>query len=444
MKAKQIFIVSLGCAKNWLDTEIMAGTAVMAGMQITPNVEEADLFMINTCSFIFDARTEAEENIREAIAWKAEKPGRYIVVTGCLPQRDIDETVKLYPTVDLFMGLNEVDQFAKLVTKMFAGDTVVPEMKECTYIYDENTPRLQLTPQNYAYLKIAEGCNHNCAFCAIPDIRGYQRSRPIESIVKEAKNLIDNGVYEIILIAQDTTYYGKELKDGTTIVKLMEALDQIEGDFKLRMLYTHPAFFKDDVIDMFANSKHLLPYIDIPLQHSSDRLLKEMRRPTTEAKTRALLTKIKEKVKDATIRTTFIVGYPGETEADYQNLKQFILDMEFDRMGVFAYSPEVGTDAATYTDRFVDPEVAQARADELMKLQSEIAYQKNLAKVGTTIEVFIDGMDDDFILGRSFGDAPEVDNIVLIEYPQEDCELLPMVKVKITSAETYELVGELV
>jgi ribosomal protein S12 methylthiotransferase len=301
---------------------------------------------------------------------------------------------------------------------------------------------LQLTPQNYAYLKIAEGCNHNCAFCAIPDIRGHQRSRPIESIVAEAKNLIHNGVYEIILIAQDTTYYGKDLKNGTTIVQLIEALDQIDGEFKIRMLYTHPAFFNDEVIDMFANSKHLLPYIDIPLQHSSDSILKKMRRPTNEASVRTLLSKIKSRVKEATIRTTFIVGYPGESEEDYQNLKQFILDMQFDRMGVFAFSPEKGTDAATESDP-VDPQIAQARVDELMQFQAEIALQKNVEKVGKTIEVFIDGMDDEFILGRSFGDAPEVDNLVLIEYPEEECELPPMVRVKIISAETYELVGVL-
>ncbi len=444
MKPILIYIVSLGCAKNWLDTEIMAGSAVTAGMRITPYVEEADIFLINTCSFIFDARSEAEQNIQEAINWKEAKDGRHIVVAGCLPQRNIDEVVAQYPTVDLFMGLNKVDQFANLVNEMLAGNAEIPEIDECTYIYDENTPRLQLTPQTFAYLKIAEGCNHNCAFCAIPSIRGYQRSRPVDSIVREAKNLIGNGVFEIILIAQDTTCYGKDLEDKTSIVELIAALDEIEGDFKVRMLYTHPAFFKDDVINMFATSKHLVPYVDMPLQHGSTELLKAMRRPTTEEGTRELILKIKDQVKDVTIRTTFIVGYPGETEADYQKLKQFIIDMQFDRVGIFAYSPEEGTDAAILTEKFVPTEVAQQRLDELMKIQAEIAHEKNQDKIGSIIEVIVDGTDDDYILGRSYGDAPEVDNLVLISYPEEDCELAPLVKVKITGADTYDLFGELV
>ena len=232
---------------------------------ITPYAEEADIFLINTCSFIFDARTEAEQNILEALLWKKEQKHRKVVVAGCLPQRNIEEVQNQYPDVDLFMGLNDVSKFSELVADMYEGIAGIPEIKECTYIYDEETPRLQLTPSTYAYVKIAEGCNHKCAFCAIPSIRGLQRSRPVDSIVREAQNLVNNGVYELILIAQDTTSYGKDLKEKASLPQLIAELDKLEGDFCIRILYTHPLHFSDEVIEMFAKSEHLVPYVDIPL-----------------------------------------------------------------------------------------------------------------------------------------------------------------------------------
>ncbi|WP_372808584.1 30S ribosomal protein S12 methylthiotransferase RimO [Pontiella sp.] len=439
----QIYIVSLGCAKNWLDTEIMAGSAVSSGMLITPYLEEADIFLINTCSFIFDARTEAEQNIREALLWKKKKKRRKVVVAGCLPQRNIDEVQGQYPDVDLFLGLNDVASFPRLVETMYAGDAAAPQMGECTYIYDENTPRLQLTPSTYAYLKIAEGCNHKCAFCAIPLIRGLQRSRPVDSIVREAKNLIGNGVYELILIAQDTTSYGTDLDEDASLPMLIAALDRIEADFCIRILYTHPLHFSDDVIAMFATSKHLVPYVDIPLQHASTSVLKAMKRGATEQTTRNLVERIKQGIPAVTLRSTFIVGFPGETEADYQALKQFILDAEFDRLGVFTYSPEEGTSAAGLNDGLVPADVAEARRDELMQLQSEIALKKNQAKIGRVLEVIIEGEDDEGIVGRTFGDAPEVDNLVHVEIPEGVTELPPMIQVRITDAETYDLFGQL-
>ncbi|MGL4854518.1 MAG: 30S ribosomal protein S12 methylthiotransferase RimO [Lentisphaeria bacterium] len=441
MKNRQrlIFVVSLGCAKNWLDTEIMAGSAVTNGMMLTPYQEEADIFLINTCSFIFDARSEAEQNILEAVAWKKAKKSRKIIVAGCLPQRNIDECKERYPSVDLFLGLNDVAKFAQLVNKMYLGEAETPNIEECTYIYDDSTPRLQLTPQVYAYIKIAEGCNHKCAFCAIPSIRGLQRSRPIDSIVREAKSLINNGVYELILIAQDTTSYGTDLKDGSSISKLIAEIDQLEGDFKVRILYTHPLHFTDEVINTFATSKHLLPYVDIPLQHAATPVLKAMKRATTEEKTRELVQKLKTRIPNVTIRSTFIVGFPGETDADYQVLKQFIIDSEFDRLGVFAYSPEEGTTAASF-DNQVPTDIAESRRDELMEIQHDISLRKNQALIGKTIPVIIEDETEDGFFGRSYGDAPEVDNIVHIQVTQ-DCEVGDEVMVTIVDAEAYDLYG---
>ncbi len=443
-KRLQIYIVSLGCAKNWLDTEIMAGSAVSSGMMITPYADDADIFLINTCSFIFDARSEAEQNILEALLWKKQNKSRKVVVAGCLPQRNIEEVQNQYPDVDLFMGLNDVSAFSKLVKKMYQGETGKPLIEECTYIYDENTPRLQLTPSTYAYLKIAEGCNHKCAFCAIPSIRGLQRSRPVESIVREAENLINNGVYELILIAQDTTSYGKDLKQAASLPMLIRELDKIDADFRIRILYTHPLHFTDEVIEMFATSEHLVPYVDIPLQHASTPVLKAMKRATSEEKTRELVAKVKAGIPNVTLRSTFIVGFPGETEEDYQTLKKFILDTEFDRLGVFTYSPEEGTSAAEITEGLVPSEVAAARCDELMRLQSEIALKKNEAQIGQVLDVIIEGESEEGIIGRTYGDAPEVDNLVHVVIPEEIDELPPMIQVKITDAETYDLFGELV
>lgn len=443
-KNLQLYIVSLGCAKNWLDTEIMAGSAVSAGIMITPYAEDADIFLINTCSFIFDARTEAEQNILEAVLWKKKQKHRKVVVAGCLPQRNIEEVQNQYPDVDLFMGLNDVSKFSELVADMYEGIAGIPEIKECTYIYDEETPRLQLTPSTYAYVKIAEGCNHKCAFCAIPSIRGLQRSRPVDSIVREAQNLVNNGVYELILIAQDTTSYGKDLKEKASLPQLIGELDKLEGDFCIRILYTHPLHFTDEVIEMFAKSEHLVPYVDIPLQHASTPILKAMKRATTEEKTRELVKKIKANISNVTLRSTFIVGFPGETEEDYQSLKQFILDTEFDRLGVFTYSPEDGTSAAEITEGLVPAEVAAERCDELMRLQSEIAFKNNQKKIGQELDVIIEGESEQGIIGRTYGDAPEVDNLVHISIPK-DCEYLPAaIKVKITEADTYDLFGNLI
>ncbi len=438
---RKIFVVSLGCAKNWLDTEVMAGSALTSGMMLTPYQEDADIYLINTCSFIVDARNEADDNINEAIAWKNARENRKIVIAGCLPQRNIEEVAAKYPEADLFLGLNDVPKFAQLVESIYNGGSAIPEIDDCTYIYDENTPRMQLTPKTYAYVKIAEGCNHVCAFCAIPSIRGKQRSRPIDSIVREVKNLVEGGVYEILLIAQDTTSYGGDLDDDSNLVNLITALDAIEEDFKIRILYTHPLHFSDDVVNVFRTSDKLLPYVDIPLQHASTPILKAMKRATTEEKTRELVAKLQSNIPNLTLRSTFIVGFPGETEEDYQRLKQFIIDTRFDRLGVFTYSPEEGTTAYDLPNA-VPTEIAEARCGELMKLQAQISFEKNQEFVGKTINVIIDGETEDGLIGRSYGDAPEVDNLVHIAITQ-DTEISIDTPVKIVEADTYDLYGEI-
>lgn len=437
-KKPLLFIVSLGCAKNWLDTEVMAGSAITGNILLTETPDNADIYMINTCSFIFDARTESDDQILEALAWKKERPGRRVVVAGCLPQRNLDEVKRMYAEVDLFLGLNDVPNFAALVDDMFAGKEHTPDTEECTYIYDENTPRLQLTPNNFAYVKIAEGCNHMCSFCAIPSIRGKQRSRSQASIVKEVENLLDNGVSEIILIAQDTTSYGRDLQEESNLGTLLRELNELEGDFWIRVLYTHPLHFTDEVIAAFRDCNKVVPYIDMPLQHIADPLLKSMKRGVTEAKTKELVRKIRAEIPGAVLRTAFIVGYPGETEADYQNLKAFIEEVKFERMGVFSYSPEEGTPAAEFPNQ-VDEALKAARQEELMQLQAEISLAHNESLVGETIEVVIEGMEDEqTILARSYGDAPEVDNLVHIKVTQ-DMEIAPIIEVTIDGAETYDL-----
>ncbi len=277
----KVAVISLGCAKNLVDTEVMCGNLATSGFLLTNSSQDADVLLINTCSFIADARSEAEREIRLGLQWKRQQHGRRLVVAGCLPQRNLKQTRAQYPGVDRFLALDDVPNIAVLLTELLQKDgRQEPDVgfKESSFIYDESMPRLQLTPQNYAYMKIAEGCDHACRFCAIPAIRGRQRSRSIDSILREAEMLLEQGVCELNLIAQDTTRYGHDRDDGATIETLLEQLDRIEGEFWVRLLYTHPRFFRPELIEVFRGAKHLVPYVDIPLQHISDHMLHAMGR----------------------------------------------------------------------------------------------------------------------------------------------------------------------
>ncbi|MFA4943873.1 MAG: 30S ribosomal protein S12 methylthiotransferase RimO [Lentisphaeria bacterium] len=438
-----ICIVSLGCAKNLVDTEVMAGTLAQAGFALTPEPELARALLVNTCGFIKDARTEAQDEIRKALDWRAAAPRRRkVIVTGCLPQRDLPALHQRYPEVDLFLKLDDVPRIAEHLARLFAGEATAPSPEATpshpsTWLYDHATPRLLLTPPTFAYVKIAEGCNHHCRFCAIPAIRGRQRSRAPESVLRECRNLLAMDVKELNLIAQDTSSYGHDRQDGTTLASLLRDLDQLEGDFWLRLLYTHPKNLTPDLVETIAAARHLVPYLDMPLQHISDPMLKAMGRGLGARETRALLDTLRHAIPSLTFRTTFLVGYPGETAADFQELLELVQSFRFDRLGVFSYSPEEGTPAARLTAGLVPPELAEERRGRLMAAQQAIALEKNQALVGQTIRVLLDHAESARAwIGRTAGDAPDVDNRVRVHGAAPKGGFR---EVRITAAEAYEL-----
>ncbi|MDT8391646.1 MAG: 30S ribosomal protein S12 methylthiotransferase RimO [Lentisphaeria bacterium] len=447
-RQRKVMVVSLGCAKNLVDTEVMCGSLAVGGYMLTNVPEEADVVLINTCGFIADARAEAEQEIRDALEWRLEKKSRRLAVAGCLPQRDLQGTREAFPGVDLFLGLDDVPRAAALFDTLFSGgknaDTA-SAFDSPAYIYDSAAPRLQLTPANYAYVKIAEGCDHRCAFCAIPGIRGRQRSRPIDDIVAECRQLLAGGALELNLIAQDTTRYGRDLADGTTLAKLLRACEErLDGDFWIRVLYTHPRYFDDDLIAAYQACPRLVPYVDIPLQHISDTVLQAMGRGCSEEETRTLMERLRTDIPGVIIRTTFLVGFPGETAADFDRLRDYVQTFEFDRLGVFAFSPEAGTPAARITEGLVPAETAAARRDALMEIQRSISRRRNEALVGQRVTVLVEGMDaDGNHIGRTAADAPEVDNLVAFTAP-DGWRADGFARVSVSAASDYDLTGRLV
>lgn len=451
-KAKRVAVISLGCAKNLVDTEIMCGALATHGFVLTNDQAEADVLLVNTCSFIADARAESENEITHAVAWKRQAPaGRRLVVTGCLPQRSLASLRKTHPEVDLFAGLDDVPRIADLVAGLYAPRPVAgggaaaaaTEFALPQYLYDGTAPRLLLTPQNSAYVKIAEGCDHHCRFCAIPSIRGRQRSRTIASVVAECQGLLAQGIREINFIAQDTTRYGADLKDGTTLAQLLTACDQLAAPapYWLRVLYTHPRYFSDELVQVFATAKHLVPYIDIPLQHIAEPMLTAMGRGLGGAATRARLAGIRAVIPEVTIRTTFLVGYPGETDSAFAELLDYITEFRFDRLGVFAFSPETGTPAAAITEGLVPRELAEERRDRLMRTQHTIALENNRRFVNREIPVLVEkALGKGKFVARSAGDAPDVDNVVHLRGPHDLLER-GFATATITRADAYELFG---
>ena len=441
----RISIISLGCPKNLVDAEVMCGTLASAGFQLTNDREAADLLLVNTCSFIADARDEAHEEIREALRWKRLGRGRRrVAVAGCLPQREPGQTATAYPEVDLFLSLDDVPRAARLVRELFdnsLADRNVPAGSLPTYLYDHTAPRLTLTPSSYAYLKIAEGCDHRCAYCSIPSIRGNQRSRTIASLLEECRQLLGQGARELNLIGQDSSRYGLDLAEPASLGALVREIDRLEGDFWVRILYTHPRYVDDALIDTLAASRHVVPYLDIPLQHISDGVLKAMRRGLGSRETRALMARLRERWPGVAVRTTFLVGFPGETESDFNELLDYVTEYRFERLGVFAFSPEPGTPAAALTEGVVPAEEAQARRDAIMARQQEIATAMNQALVGRTLRVLVDGSErPGRYLGRTSADAPEIDNVVHLRGPRGALEG-SFAEVRIDKASAYDLTG---
>ena len=430
---KLIAIVHHGCAKNLIDTELMLGMLEQAGYKTTLDTEDprAKTVIINTCSFIHDAEQESVKSIFEMI-----QKGKKIIVTGCLPQKHKHELEKLLWEVSGFIGTCDIRDIVKAVeSKKFYSVSDNP-----CYVYPENVQRAQITVGSSSYIKIAEGCNYSCGYCVIPQLRGKYQSRKIEDIVKEARMLADKGVAEIILIAQDTTSYGIDLYSKPSLDVLLHELNKIENISWIRVLYAYPTNFTQNLIDAYKNLDKVVKYIDIPLQHSHKDVLKRMRRPVINQE--EFINNLRKQIKDVAIRTTFIVGYPGETEEEFEHLYNFVKKMKFDRLGVFEYSREKNTYSYGLKPN-IGARVKHARKNKILKLQKEISLNRNLSFISKKIQCIIEEVHDDGLaIARSCADAPEVDGLV---YIKTDEHLTPsqIVQVEVTGADSYDLVAKL-
>ncbi len=410
---KKVFITSLGCSKNFVDTEVMTASLMLKGISFTNDINDADIILINTCAFIQSARDETIEEIEAAIEWKNDIPGRKIIVGGCIVQWDKDKSFRnKYHEVDLWTGIDESKDLGDIFISLYDDEEFAHIANtDATYLYNDSTPRLQLTPQHFAYIKISDGCKNNCTYCSIPSIRGDLRSRSIESVVNEAKNFIEQGVSELILIGQDLTAFANDNDSGESLTQLLLELDKIADGVWIRLMYAHPASFSDDLIEVMKNAKNILPYIDLPLQHISDNILKKMNRKVTRSDIEKLLIKIRT-IPDIVIRTTFIVGFPGETEEEFQELYDFVKKERFDRLGVFGYSKEEAV-PANKMGKFISQNIIDKRHDAIMELQAEISLEKNKALIDKELDVLIDAIDEERVaIGRTYMDAPDIDNIV--------------------------------
>jgi ribosomal protein S12 methylthiotransferase len=450
-----VSLISLGCAKNLVDSEIMVGYLLAAGIRVIPDAAKADAVIVNTCSFIGDAKEESIKaiiDIDERRKWRKRRREQKLIVAGCLAQRYAKELTAEMPEVDAFIGLDQVPKIAAIVERLCVheraeGALPVTEVtRRSTYIPDYDTPRFRLTPKHTAFVKIAEGCNHTCSFCIIPQIRGRHRSRTIDSVVREARRLVAEGVKELNLISQDTTYFGMDRwaekagprakvdsARGDTIAALLRELDAIEGDFWIRLLYTHPAHWSDELIRTVAECPKVVRYIDIPLQHISDHMLGEMHRETSSKHIRDLVRAIRAGIPGVTLRTTFIVGYPGETEADFAELLEFIRETRFERLGVFRYSPEEGTRAAKSDDQLSD-KIKDKRWHAAMTLQQGIAREIGESRIGRTLRVLVEAPG----VARAAGDAPDIDGRV---YVSKTLPVGEFAEVTITGVRGYDLLA---
>jgi len=435
--------ISLGCAKNLVDTEVMLGILKEHDFELTPDPAEAEVLIVNTCCFIESAKEESITTILNMAEYKKNGKCRSLIVAGCLGQRYHQELLDELPEADAILGTGAWNRIMEAVEETLAGNRVVIA-GESEIIYDEKMPRIVTTPSYYAYVKIAEGCNNNCAFCAIPMVRGRYRSRTIEDICAEVRHLAERGVKEINLIAQDTTNYGHDLYGEPSLARLLKELVKIDEVKWIRSLYCYPRFFTDELIDTIAAEEKICKYVDLPLQHAHNSVLRSMHRPDTKESVEALLDKIRARIPRVTIRSTFIVGFPGETDAQYHTLRDFVEKQRFDKVGVFTYSKEQGTPAFSMPNQ-VSEEVMQERYHDLMSLQCKISEENNKALEGRIVEVLVEGRDEEqpnIAYGRSYRAAPEVDGQIFIE---GDTTSHPgdMVKVRILQGFTYDLVGEL-
>lgn len=435
----KVFLSSLGCSKNLVDAEIMMGILKERGYEQTPNLEDASIAIVNTCGFIESAKEESINEILEIAQAKQEAQLKYLIVTGCLSQRYSADLKKEMPEVDAFLGTSTFESIFEII-----GD--VSEGKKMEYIldpnekkYPENLPRLTSTPKYMAYLKIAEGCDNHCTYCIIPKLRGKYVSRDVEDIVKEAKELVDAGVKELIVIAQDTTKYGIDLYGKKMLAKLLEELCKIENVSWVRFLYAYPEDVERELLEVVANNPKICPYFDIPIQHCNSRILKLMNRQVTKEELLEKINMIREVVPHAILRTSLITGFPTETDEEFEEMIEFVKEVKFDRLGVFTYSREEDTPAAKLEGQ-IEEEVKEDRKGRIMETQMQVSLNRNLSKVGTIVEVLVEEEEDEFYVGRTKEDVPEIDGVVFIK---KDVSLTmgDIVKVEVTEALEYDLMG---
>ena len=438
-----ILFISLGCDKNLVDSEVMLGLLDKKGYQIVDSEEDADIIVVNTCCFIHDAKEESIQTILEMAEYKKEGKLKALIVTGCLAQRYQQEIIDEIPEVDAVLGTTSYDHIVEVVEEALAGNGHVV-LEDVDALPDVKEKRLVTTGGHYAYMKIAEGCDKHCTYCIIPKLRGNYRSVPMEKLLAEAKDLADQGVKELILVAQETTVYGKDLYGEKSLHKLLRELCKISGIQWIRILYCYPEEIYDELIQTIKEEKKVCHYLDLPIQHASDAVLKRMGRRTSKAQLVEIIEKLRKEIPDISLRTTLITGFPGETQEQHEELKDFVDEMEFDRLGVFTYSPEEDTPAATMTEQ-IPEEVKEDRQAELMELQQEIAFDLAEDMVGREVLVMIEGKvaDENAYVGRTYKDAPNVDGLIFIN---TDEELMSgdFARVRVTGALEYDLIGELI
>lgn len=437
-----IFFVSLGCDKNLVDSEEMLGALTSGGYRITDDESKADVIIVNTCCFIHDAKEESIQTILEMASYKEQGSCKALIVTGCLAQRYKEEITQEIPEVDAVLGTNSQDSLLEAVSKALEG--------KVTHIFTplEGIPelpgkRMMTTGGYYEYLKIAEGCDKHCTYCIIPSIRGSYRSVPMEKLISQAEELAEQGVKELILVAQETTLYGKDLYGEKSLHLLLKKLCQIPGIQWIRILYCYPEEIYPELIDTIRTEKKICHYLDLPIQHASDRILKKMGRRTTKQQLKDIVAELRRSIPDIMLRTTLITGFPGETAEDHEELMEFVNEMEFERLGVFTYSPEENTPAALMENQ-IEEEVKENRKEELMELQQEISLDNGEKLIGKTLTVMVEGKvaDENAYVGRTYGDAPGIDGYIFINTG----ELLmsgDFVRVKVTGALEYDLIGEI-
>jgi ribosomal protein S12 methylthiotransferase len=441
---EKVSLVSLGCPKNLVDAEVMLGYLAREGYEVTTDEREADIIIVNTCSFIKEAKQESIDTILDLADRKHDSRCRLLVVTGCLPQRYQEELAKELPEVDIFVGTGDYPRIAEIIAEQQSGGGQIRYTGDPNFLYDEELPRLKSSPHYTAYLKIAEGCSNCCSYCVIPALRGSFRSRPMDKLLREARELVVGGVKEINLIAQDITAYGKDLAGGESLELLLGELAKLDGLRWIRLLYAYPDGISDSLIRLIRDEEKVCKYLDIPFQHIADPVLARMNRRNSAAQTRQLIAKLRAEIPEIALRTSLIVGFPGETDEDFRELLHFVEETQFDRLGVFCYSREEGTPAAALPGQ-VSERIKRERYKKLMRAQARVSFKCNRRLIDTLDQVIIEGYSEEtelLLKGRSSRQAPDIDGQVYIT--AGTANVGDIVTLRITDSSDYDLIGEIV